>query len=251
MGKEKMTDILFEIHKTEGVLQAEGLTYNTPDEKKKHFDFILQKYGVTQVELDSSLVWYTKHPKEFGLVYADVLARIDTLTAQVQRGKFHPGNKNFGFEESNIWNLRTSYRLTKDSARTKINFEIPNTGSFFTGDKYILSFLRRVTPLDSSINPRIVLRINYLNGKKDSIYTKTFNDSLLRRYTIIFKARDSLKIESITGALLDCDRQKGNVNAYFDSIKLIRKFNVYNQSKIKQRIDLLDKTQPKAVLQTK
>lgn len=245
LSEEKMVTILTEMHKTEGILQAEGYNYNNPEEKKKYYDAILKKYKIKQADFDSSLVWYAKHPKEFGLVYTDVLIRLDTLNAQVQRGKFHPNEGGNGIQEANIWNLRASYNLTKDSARTKIDFEIPNGNNLMVGDTYILSFLRRVAPSDSSLNPHIVLKINYLNGKKDSIYTKTYNDSLLRRYTLTFKARDTLKIESLTGSLLGNDSSKGKMNAFLDSIKLIRKFNVYNQIKLKKRVEKLDTTRLK------
>lgn len=245
LSEEKLENILFEMHKTEGALQSEGFNLNTtPEEKKKYYDEILKKYDVSQADFDSTLVWYTKHPKEFGELYQNILTRFDTLSAEVQRGKYHPKNNQNGIVEVDLWNLRRNYKLTKDSARTKINFEILNTDNLLVGDKYVLSFLRRVATSDSSVNPHIVLKINYINGKSDSIYTKTYNDNLLRRYTLIFKARDTLKIKSLSGYLLGNKISKGKMNATLDSIKLIRKFNVYNVNKLKLRLDLKDKITP-------
>lgn len=241
LSEKKMEEILFEMHKTEGTLQAEDYMYSSPEQKKLYFDVVLKKYGVEQAVFDSSLVWYTKHPKEFGLVYGKVLARIDTLNAQVQRGEFRPGESG-KTQEMDIWNLRRTYKLTKDSARTSIDFEIANNDNLMVGDKYELRFLRRVAPSDSSEHPYIVLRVNYLNGKKDSIYTKTHNDSILRRYKLLFSARDTLKIKSITGSLLGAKKPKGKMNAFLDSITLVRRYNAYEQIKLKKRLETKDTT---------
>lgn len=246
LSGKKMENILTEMHQTEGALQAKGFEYNVPEVKKKYYNEILDKYGITQATFDSSLVWYTKHPKEFGMVYTKVLANLDTLNTEIGRGKFHPDDI-AGMIETNLWNLRTKYKFTTDSARNAIDFEIPNTQNLTTGDAYILSFLRQIAPADSSIAPYVVLRINYLNGKKDSIYTKIHNDSLLRRITFTFQARDSLKIKSLNGTLLGVKTPKGKVIGFVDSIRLVRKFNAYQQVKIRKRIDVLDTTKLKPV----
>ncbi|MFV0471838.1 MAG: DUF4296 domain-containing protein [Paludibacteraceae bacterium] len=243
LNKEKMTEIIVTIHQTEGALQAEGFQTNTPENKKKYMEAVLKKHNISQADFDSSLVWYTKHPKEFGLIYEDVLARIDTLNAKVERGAFHPESNVANNQEYDIWTLKRKYSFTKDSARNRLDFEILGNGDNLTpGDRYVLSFLRRVSPVDSSYNPHIVLRINYEGGKKDSIYTKTHNDSLLCRYTLTFTARDTLKIESVNGSLLGADSAKGEMNGELDSIKLIRKFNLYKQSKLK---NILNKREDK------
>lgn len=241
LNEDKMTQVLTEIHQTEGVLQTQGIDYNTPEVKKQYYNQILKKYKISEAVFDSSLVWYTKHPKEFGQVYNGILANIDTLNNQVQRGKFHPDEVN-GTQETDLWKLRTKYVFTKDTVRNAVYFEIPNTNNLMVGDIYKLSFLRKIAPADSSINPYVVLRINYLNGKKDSIYVKAFNDNLLKRYTLTFKARDTLKIKSLDGSLLGVRKIKGKQIGRIDSITLIRKFNIYQQEKLKKRVELLDKT---------
>lgn len=244
LSEEKMENILFEMHKTEGALQAKEITAQTLENKKLYFSQILKNQHVTQAEFDSTIVWYTKHPMEFADLYKNIITRFDTLNAQVQRGTFHPKDANYGITDVDIWNLKKMYKFTKDSMRTKVDFEIAGNDILLVGDKYTLSFLRRVAPCDSSENPFIVLKINYLNGKKDSIFTKTYNDSLLRRYKLIFKVRDTLKIKSISGSLLGVKTPKGKMCATLDSVKLMRSFNTYNQYKIRQRVDAKDKTAP-------
>lgn len=245
LNSSKMENILFDIHKAEGVLTIEGNGYDSPDMKEAYQYKIFKKYGTTQAQFDSSLVWYSKHPKEFESIYDKVVTRLDSLVADVQNGKIiSTDTTEDNIQSINLWTLPTSYKLTKDSTRSKLNFEIPNHGNLLLGDKYILSFLRRVSPRDSSTQPRIVMYVNYTNGKVDSICTKSYNDSILRRYTITFGARDTSEIQSITGNLLDYSIGKGEVGAYLDSIKLIRKFDIFKQSFYRQLIHNPNKKQP-------
>lgn len=241
LSEKKMEDILYEMHKSEGIVQAQGYFQNTSQQQKEYYDQILKKYKVTQAEFDSTLAWYTKHPLEFSELYKKVIVRFDTLNTQVSKGKFHPLNAQNGMMKTDLWKLRRTFKLNKDSARTKIDFEIVNSDNLFVGDKYTLSFLHRVAKSDSSVNPYAVLRINYTNGKKDTLLAKSFNDNKLRRFKIILFAKDSSRIKSLSGCLLGNKTPKGSMNATVDSIKLTREFNIYKQNNIRNRVSIKER----------
>ena len=241
LSPKKMENLLVDMHKLEGTLGALGFENNNPVEKREYYAAILKKYNVKQADFDSSLVWYTKHPKQFQRLYASVSVRMDTLNNQVLKHKFHPIDSLHAVVEVNLWNKPIRHVFTKDSVRTSLNFEFKDR-SLMTNDLYELSFIRRVAPADSSVQPFIVMYINYYNGKKDSIFTKTYNDSITRRYSLQLRARKNLKIKSVGGILLGAKTVKGKMNAYVDSIKLIRKFNPYRQDSLRKLVDKLDKT---------
>ena len=56
LNSSEMTDILVEMHKLDGSLDAKGLLYNQAGEKDKYYKSILEKYETTQAEFDSSAV---------------------------------------------------------------------------------------------------------------------------------------------------------------------------------------------------
>jgi hypothetical protein len=225
LNQDDMTIILTDFHRLDGILYEKGIAFNNDSLKAKYYNYILNKHQITKAEFDSSLVWYTKHPKKFEKIYDDIYSQLSLEDNQIKRGKYHPiDSAELAKIKVNIWNLRSSYNYKNDSIRTRLKFEIKDSSLLF-GDAYILKFLQRIAHQDSCLNRRVVLRINYANGKSDSVFTKSYNDSLLRRYSIKLPASKKWKIKSISGELLACKAFKGKFNASIDSISLIRVYN--------------------------
>jgi len=235
LSKKEMVEVLTEYHLLHGTLQVSN-KYYTP-ESNLYFQYLLQKHGVTQAEFDSSMVWYAKNPKKFERIYADVQLRLNNLREDIVKGKFQSFDSiGFRMLTNNLWNLHPSYHFTSDSVRTKLPFKIQQP-YLMTQDIYELRFLQRIAPQDSSVDPYVVMRIHYANGKTDSIFQKTFNDNILRRYTLRLRARLPYKIDSITGLLLGCKQYKGTFHVQLDSIRLLRYFVPEWQDSLRQMVE--------------
>lgn len=242
LSQKEMENLLVEVHILEGSLRAKGYYhYDQNDKMNPYYAELFNKYDITRVEFDSCLSWYTRHPKQFERIYANVITRIETLRGDIERGKFYPVDSTLQSGLADLWNSKTRYIFTKDSARNNLHFEIIND-DLLSNDRYELSFLHRVAPSDSSLNHHAVLYVNYLNGLIDSIYTTTKNDSVLRKYTMKFRARHDLKIKSLSGDILGNDSSIGKMGAYVDSVKLTRQFNPYRQDSIRDVVNKLDTT---------
>ena len=76
LSKRKMQAVLYDLHKTEGMMQAMGYNYGHEYETTVYFQSTLAKHHVTQAQFDSSLVWYTDHPLLFNRVYPKVVDRL-------------------------------------------------------------------------------------------------------------------------------------------------------------------------------
>lgn len=76
LSKKQMTEVLYELHRADGILQAAGYNYGKDEELAKYYQQILDKHGITQAQFDSSIVWYTSHPKLFKTVYPQVTERL-------------------------------------------------------------------------------------------------------------------------------------------------------------------------------
>lgn len=79
LSSKEMENVLYDLHRTEGILQAKGYGYNRDEENAGYYEAVLRKHGVTQAQFDSSLVWYTDNPRRFDKIYPKV---IDRLKAQ-------------------------------------------------------------------------------------------------------------------------------------------------------------------------
>lgn len=246
LSRKEMTSFLVELHQLDGALNAKGMGSVDNRENIYYYNSLLKKHEITKAQFDSSLVWYSKNPKKFERIYVDVIEDLTKLDEKVKVGFFHPvDSAALRDSHENVWPLaRTTYKLTKDSTPTKIAFTV-KARQLAWNDTYKLSFLHQIGKTTIAKNQNAVIRIHYRGNKTDSIVCKTINDSILRRYTITIKAKKQLRIDSITGTLLNFAAKKGSFNAYIDSIKLERNFDSLAQDSINQLINLIENPLPK------
>lgn len=72
----KMREVLYDLHRTDGIMQVKGYNYGHDEDLARYYQVVLQKHGVTQAEFDSSIVWYTDNPKRFNKIYPPVIKRL-------------------------------------------------------------------------------------------------------------------------------------------------------------------------------
>ena len=240
LNQNDMINVLTDLHKLDGSMTAKGLPYDQLDKKNEYYVSVLSKYGITQAEFDSSLVWYSKNPKNFDKIYDQVIVQLTDLQKNINKGKYHPVDSvELAKIKVNIWNKRTKYVLTKDSARTHLNFDIPDH-NFMLGDVYILRFKQRITPEDSSKNKLIRFQINYVNGRVRGVIKKSYNDGLTRRFTLRISSIHPSKIKSISGELLGSSAYKGKLSVTVDSISITRVYNPLKQDSLLKVLQAAD-----------
>lgn len=228
MGPNKMATVLTELHKLDAALVITNRAYQTGNDTT--YGLLLEKYGISRTELDSSLVWYARNPKRFKKVYAKVMSNIEAWEKDVNNFKYHPDEKINTPEQSaplfltaELWTGDSIYHLLPDSLRREVDFNI-EMDSLQSHGLYILSFRQRIAPEDSAAERKACFRLNYCNGSSDSISTVLHNDSLLRRFTFYLHARDSLRVKSLTGKLAAGKDYKGRQHLQIDSISLLRRY---------------------------
>ena len=72
----EMREVMVDLHKTDALIQLSGLQYGHSEECAIYYAQVLEKHGITQAQFDSSLVWYTAHPKLFDKIYPKVLTQL-------------------------------------------------------------------------------------------------------------------------------------------------------------------------------
>ena len=76
LTSRQMREVLVDLHKTDALLQVHGLQYGHDQEEDRYYAAVLEEHGVTQAQFDSSIVWYTHHPKLFDKIYPKVLRQL-------------------------------------------------------------------------------------------------------------------------------------------------------------------------------
>jgi len=238
MSRSDFRDFLVDLHLLDGSFEVRA---GRIDEREKvyYYNALFQKYGITQAQFDSSLVYYTANPKTFDRIYAGVIRDLKEIQDDVKNHVYHPLLPDSSLLKPliyNLWTLKTNYIFTPDSARQRLNFSI-KSGDLLTQDMYELSFYHRIGKKDSSLNSFVVMKIHYADGKTDSIFTRTTNDSLQRKIKMRLRARYNVKIDSLTGSLLGSTKYKGKFDARIDSVKLMREYLPAIQDSLRLQLD--------------
>jgi hypothetical protein len=238
-----MSDILTEMHKVDGMLamlRAQGRAGNDSVQQSMYLS-VLQNFKTTQAVFDSSLVWYIKNPKRFEAVYVQVDRNLEKWKQQVESGKF--GADSVTTNTITLW--QKNYLITiKDSVSyDSLNFEIKNT-LLVPYDIYTLHFLQQIQKDSTANSPKSMLKINYVDGKNDSIVISSYADGLTRRFNIRLKANKLERISSISAVLFVSDSTNRNLRVTFDSIQLLRTYNILAQDSLQQKVNQLPQNLP-------
>lgn len=84
LSTSKMREVLFDLHKTEAILQQCGYNYGHDEAVAKYYYVVLEKHGVTKAQFDSSLVWYTDHPDFGNILYPRVVSRVEAEVEELE-----------------------------------------------------------------------------------------------------------------------------------------------------------------------
>lgn len=138
IGEEEMEDILYDYH------IAQSLAKNQPDsigyKMRDYIQAVWYKYGITEVEFDKSLEWYTRHSDRLYKIYQRIDERYAFVTSSSgERMKSNYAGMKTGKDTVNVWNGNETYLLLS-SGENRMTFEwIPDT-SFHKGDCLLLHF---------------------------------------------------------------------------------------------------------------
>jgi hypothetical protein len=239
LSPRKMKSFITELHLMEGSMAQNGVDMYDERIPVYYYNALLNKHKITKAEFDSSLVYYTNHPKRFDRIYAAVMNNLEKLEKDVIAGVYElllPDSVRLKPEIIDLPALADTYRFTPDSARSQLAFTVTNV-ELMPQDIYHLRFRIRREPRDSSEGAYAALRVHYADGRVDSLWHPIHTDSVLRRYHFKAQVVRNMPVDSLSGVLLGAKTIKGEFYAYLDSIVLQREFIPYLQDSIRNQLD--------------
>jgi hypothetical protein len=87
LSEEKMSDVLFEIHLSEGTFDVYQFSKYS-DAKKHYYKYLLDKQGVSLAQFDTSISWYSNHLDVYERVYENVLQKLKDRQKEVQEESY-------------------------------------------------------------------------------------------------------------------------------------------------------------------
>lgn len=175
MSPKEMERILYDYH----LAQAEIMNLPRDQRYKRdaYLNWVFQKNNITREEFETSLVWYTRYPKEMAEVYKKMNLRIADdyqyaadMVARAKKGSVDvlPG------DSIDLWYMDRLQVMNTSDYMNRVLFAITADTTFHKGDTITMSFL----PAFVRSNPQVP-SMAYVN-----LYLQ-YNDSVSTADTII------------------------------------------------------------------
>lgn len=188
---DEMENILYDYHISLGMIEVR----DTNDFSKRLCMLsVLKKYGVTEAELDSSLVYYTRHSDRFQTIYENLSKHLNDEALSLGASAtdaIHYGESTSSGDTMNIWKESPSFVLTTNVPYNVKSFYLRADSSYHRGDKVILNFNVQSVFQDGYKDGVVMLAVKYSN---DSVVSQTIHVSESRRYDLVINNnKDDIK----------------------------------------------------------
>lgn len=139
---DEMEAILYDYYLTQSIAY-EGDYRETSYRRNLYHHAVLEKYGVSEAEFDSSLVYYCSHADKFEKIYKNVSQRLKEqallLGASTSELNKYAQLSDNG-DTANMWKENTHVLLMPAPPYNRYEFAIEADSTFKKGDSFLLNF---------------------------------------------------------------------------------------------------------------
>lgn len=140
IDESTMEDILYDYHIMHSAAYQQKDSANIY--MHRYADAVFDKYGVTEAEFDSSLVWYSTHTEKLYKIYENINERLEAEASALGSDvsfKSQYSDLSANGDTANIWNGKIFYLLSAKNERY-VTFSIDADSSFHPRDKFMLHY---------------------------------------------------------------------------------------------------------------
>jgi len=194
---DDMEDILYDYFVSQGIAKEEG-TDNIDYRRELYFKAVLKKYGLTEAEFDSSLVYYHTRSDRFVKVWKNVQERLGEAALEygASAGEVESFTVNtLTGDTANIWNDAASQVLVPYAPYNRIQFHQKADTAFHKGDHFMLAWNSNFLYQSGSKDAVAYMAVKYDN---DSIVSTVNHFSVNERTQLRIGGSD-LPVKEISG----------------------------------------------------
>lgn len=226
---DEFEDILYDYHMADAMANGDENANNTSYNVVLYRQAVLRKYGISQAEFDSSLVYYMRHADRLHKIYENLTKRFEddamALGASANDIRRY-GDMTSGRDTSNIWRGVPAAMLMTQAPDNVMTFDIVADSTYHKGDKLIFSFNCDFIYKDG---PKEAIALLAVQFKNDSIASNTVRMSSNSNYSVTVSDISNKGIKAIKGFIYLHDRKSDRettVNSlrlmFVDNIRLVR-----------------------------
>ena len=224
LSRGKMEDVLYDYHIMQGIID-ELPSEEREAKAQEYINAVFEKHGITEVQFDSSIVYYNRHTKDLHKIYSNLKERYSTVNDEIQLVN---GNNDMmavfatGGDTTNLWNSAKLLVLRNKDLLNRESFTIQADTSFRRQDQFILTlnplFIRE-NQGDYDIQLHVGLSILYASGKHAGM-TRMLNTSGIQQLTLQTSPDEDIK--TITGFFYYRGKKTTRNLCLIDNISLVR-----------------------------
>lgn len=194
----EMEDILYDYHIARAMNSND---YQNGDTLTTHVYklAVLKKYGVSEADYDSSLVYYTRHSTLLRDIYERLAKRLSNdalaLGASASEVNQYTALSNTG-DTANVWTGDHSFILSQQSGFNVYSFTVVADTAFKPGDRLVLGFNTQFIYQDGMRDAVALMAVTFNNDSVTSRMTRMSSDNL---YKLDISDTERLGIKKITG----------------------------------------------------
>ncbi len=219
-----MEDILYDYHVAQAMSRTKGGS-GVELTRKIYIDAVLQKYGVTEADFDSSLVYYYSRADKLREIYSNVTERLGEdakqLGAAISDINMYSQYSSTG-DTANIWNQASSLLLIPRPTQNRFDFKVEVDTAFYLGDSFMFQFVSEHLYQTGS-KDAVVCVVSEYEG--DSIIQSTSHVTVSGLAQIRIPANKENKLKEMKGFIYlndGGDQSETRKIMYVSQIQLIR-----------------------------
>ena len=228
-NKEKMADIIFDLHITESTIAMRKSSLKRV-ERQAYYNSVFAKYNTTKEAFDKSLAWYSRNPPKLEAVYAIVKEKQAEREALVNSYYYYPDEIVVidSIRSIPLWLWQDSIYQREFLLTDSLHFKIDNKGWMEPQDEYVWRFIMTFLPNDSSTKANLEMVYQYTDSTIDTLRFPLRADSVKYRYTVTHAMENDKVPSSVEFKFIDLPDSTEISVLDIDSISFIRKYNYFN-----------------------
>jgi hypothetical protein len=203
-------NLLVDMHLADGLLQHD-YSNNSASlnlDSTSFYNGIFHKYGVTKMNFDSTVKFYSLHPKDFDYIYGEVVKKLSRMEGELSNQQKKLDLKS---GKKNLWKSNKNWRFPKDGKNLCLSFSIPVKQ---LGNYRISGKIKMYTD-DKSVNTRMIAWYWYKDSTKLGHYDYFKPKAIAKNgsdmvYSISKELKDP-KVTHIQGFIIYSDNLKSKV----------------------------------------
>lgn len=223
--ESKMEQILYDYHVAQAMAEArpDSVSYY----RYLYIRSVFEKYGVTEAEFDSSMVWYSANADILSDMYARINERyateLEALGSHLNNAELYNSLTANG-DTANVWQGAEFCLLRPNGMDNYYTFTVEADTSFYPGDDVLWQFNNSYVYQEGSREAYAALIVHYDNDSVASVYQ---NLSISSTVDLMVKTPGKERIHSLTGFIYvpsseDDDSKKVFRMMLVNNFKLIR-----------------------------